>query len=74
MKSLLMQKFNILNGNNQIVKTFTTTKAAYLLDKLAVGKYYLEEIASPSGYVLNKEKVAFEVTATTKNLQVVFKK
>ena len=66
-------KFNILNSNNQIVKTFTTTKAAYLLDKLAVGKYYLEEIASPSGYVLNKEKVAFEVTATTKNLQVVFK-
>lgn len=66
-------KFNILNSNNQIVKTFTTTKEAYLLDKLAVGKYYLEEIASPSGYVLNKEKVAFEVTATTKNLQVVFK-
>lgn len=66
-------KFNILNSNNQIVKTFTTTKEAYLLDKLAVGKYYLEEIASPSGYVLNKEKVAFEVTATTNNLQVVFK-
>lgn len=66
-------KFNILNSNNQIVKTFTTTKEAYLLDKLTVGKYYLEEIASPSGYVLNKEKVAFEVTATTKNLQVVFK-
>lgn len=66
-------KFNILNSNNQIVKTFTTTKAAYLLDKLAVGKYYLEEIEAPSGYVLNKEKVAFEVTATTKNLQVVFK-
>lgn len=66
-------KFNILNSNNQIVKTFTTTKEAYLLDKLAVGKYYLEEIEAPSGYVLNKEKVAFEVTATTKNLQVVFK-
>ena len=66
-------KFNILNSNNQIVKTFTTTKAAYLLDKLAIGKYYLEEIEAPSGYVLNKEKVAFEVTATTKNLQVVFK-
>lgn len=66
-------KFNILNSNNQIVKTFTTTKAAYLLDKLAVGKYYLEEIEAPSGYVLNKEKVAFEVTATTNNLQVVFK-
>ena len=66
-------KFNILNSNNQIVKTFTTTKEAYLLDKLAVGKYYLEEIEAPNGYVLNKEKVAFEVTATTKNLQVVFK-
>ena len=66
-------KFNILNSNNQIVNTFTTTKEAYLLDKLAVGKYYLEEIEAPSGYVLNKEKVAFEVTATTKNLQVVFK-
>lgn len=66
-------KFNILNSNNQIVKTFTTTKEAYLLDKLAVGKYYLEEIEAPSGYVLNKEKVAFEVTATTNNLQVVFK-
>lgn len=66
-------KFNILNSNNQIVKTFTTTKEAYLLDKLAVGRYYLEEIEAPSGYVLNKEKVAFEVTATTNNLQVVFK-
>ena len=66
-------KFNILNSNNQIVKTFTTTKEAYLLDKLAVGKYYLEEIEAPSGYVLNKERVAFEVTATTNNLQVVFK-
>ena len=43
------------------------------MDKLAVGKYYLEEIEAPSGYVLNKEKVAFEVTATTNNLQVVFK-
>lgn len=66
-------KFNILDSNNQVIKTFTTTKEAYLLDKLAVGKYYLEEIEAPSGYVLNKEKVMFEVTATTNNLQVVFK-
>lgn len=66
-------KFNILDSNNQIIKTFTTTKEAYLLDKLAVGKYYLEEIEAPSGYILNKEKVAFEVTATTTNLQVIFK-
>jgi|GEM_PF-599063 len=66
-------KFNILDSNNQIIKTFTTTKEPYLLDKLAVGKYYLEEIEAPSGYILNKEKVMFEVTNNTSNLQVVFK-
>ena len=44
-----------------------------MLDKLANGTYYLQEVEAPSGYTLNSTKQAFTVTDATTNLQLTLK-
>lgn len=63
----------IYNSSNQKVQEFTSKTTATIIDKLPAGSYTLREIKAPSGYVLNTEPVAFEVTDNTKNLQVTMK-
>lgn len=66
-------KINILDSSNAVIKTFTTTSSPYLLDKLANGTYYLQEVEAPNGYTLNSTKQAFTVTDATTNLQLTLK-
>lgn len=55
------------------VETFTTTDSSHVLSKLAPGTYYVTEIKTPDGYVLDNEPIAFLVSGSTSNLQVQFK-
>ncbi len=66
-------KLKITNSNGDEIKTFTTTKEAYTIDKLSPGTYYVEEIEAPSGYQLNKEKESFIIDENTTSVQVTVK-
>ena len=66
-------KLKITNSKGDEIKTFTTTKEAYTLNKLSPGTYYVEEIEAPSGYQLNKNKESFTIDENTTSIQVTMK-
>ena len=44
---------------------WVSTSTPKVIEGMAPGKYYFVETIAPEGYVLSKEKVEFEITATT---------
>ena len=66
-------KLAIYNSSNQKVQEFTSKTTPTIIDKLAAGNYTLREEQAPSGYTLNTEPVPFEVTDSTRNLQISMK-
>lgn len=59
------------DSNNNIIDEWTSTTEAHYIDFLPAGKYTLEETIAPKGYVLNKQKVEFELTADGEIKEVV---
>lgn len=55
-------KLNIFNSNDELIYDNITSKTGLLkLNNLPLGKYYIKEIETIEGYLLNEEIVNFEV-------------
>ncbi|MEG0297862.1 MAG: SpaA isopeptide-forming pilin-related protein [Clostridium sp.] len=52
-----------LDGDNEIfISNHTTNKdGEIIIEDLELGKYYLQEVAAPTGYILSDEKYNFEI-------------
>ena len=57
---------------NTLYKWKSTNKPHYI-EEIPIGKYILVEIIAPNGYVLNQEKIEFEITNTDEIVSVVMK-
>ena len=53
--------------------SWISTNEPYVIKGLPVGKYYLVETLAPEGYVLNKEKVLFQITGNEETVNVKMK-
>ena len=60
-------------GNINAECKWVSTDKPYEIEGLPLGKYYLVETIAPEGYVLNKEKVEFEIKSdsTVVNVQMI---
>ena len=56
-------KLSSIDGNIEPI-TFVTTKDPYIVSGLTKGKYSLEEVEAPNGYVTSNSKIIFEVLNT----------
>lgn len=65
---------NIINGNNEIVDTITTTDDYVSVDtsKLSEGTYKIVEIKAPDGYVINEEEKEFTLDRNHTSISVDF--
>ncbi len=61
-KEVAGAKLVLRDANNNIIDEWTSTAEPHYIDYLPAGKYSLEETVAPKGYVLNKQKVEFELT------------
>ena len=52
------------DSSDKTIDTWTSTDKPHQISRLPKGKYKLTEIVAPSGYVLSKETVEFEVKET----------
>ena len=72
-------EFKIINEQGEVIKvngeeTFKTVNGEFTLPfKLTYGKYYLEEITAPEGYLLDTEKVLFTVDKQSSDVIEVIK-
>jgi len=53
------------SGNSNAECKWVSTDKPYEIEGMPNGKYYLIETIAPSGYVLSKEKIEFEITSET---------
>lgn len=53
--------------------TWVSTNEPYVVEGLPIGKYYFVETLAPEGYVLNKEKVLFQITGNEETIKVEMK-
>jgi len=60
-------------GNTGIECKWISTENPYIIEGMPLGKYYLVETEAPLGYVLNEEKVEFEINGDGKTVQVKIK-
>ena len=60
----------VTNSSGDEVETFVTTTEPYIISGLTPGKYSLEEISAPAGYVSSDSKIIFEVLNTGKVQEV----
>ena len=60
----------VTNSSGDEVETFVTTTEPYIISGLTPGKYSLEEISAPAGYVSSNSKIIFEVLNTGKVQEV----
>lgn len=59
-------------NKNEVADTITTDKTGVAISKeLFLGKYHLEEVAQPDGFVRNQEAVKFELVYTSQTIPVV---
>ena len=73
-KTLAGAKFEILNGDKEVIYTGTTGKDGKLQVKnLLPGVYYYKEIEAPKGYILDKELHKFVITDDGKTIKVKVK-
>lgn len=65
---------NIVNSNNEVVETITTTDGYTFLDtsKLSEGTYKVIEVTAPDGYFVNTEGEEFTIDKNHTNINVVF--
>ena len=56
-------KLTILDKDDQVVESWTSTEEAHYIEKLPIGKYTLREEQAPKGYLLTAD-VTFEVKDT----------
>jgi len=65
---------NIVNSNNEIVDTITTTDDYVSVDtsKLSEGTYKIVEIKAPDGYVINEEEKEFTLDRNHTSISVDF--
>lgn len=62
-------KLTILDEDDQVVESWTSTNEPHYVEKLPIGKYTLREEQAPKGFILSND-VTFEV-ADTGEIQVV---
>ena len=65
-------KLTILDKDDQVVESWTSTEEAHYIEKLPIGKYTLREEQAPKGYLLTSD-VSFEVKDTGKIQKVAMK-
>ena len=51
----------IKNSAGKEIKRFTSTTTPFVLTNLEDGKYTVEEVSAPAGYVLSPEKITFTI-------------
>jgi len=50
-------QYRILNVNNEVMGTYTLTSGTMNITDLPVGKYVVEEISTPEGYVISQKQI-----------------
>lgn len=65
-------KLTILDENDQVVESWTSTEELHYVEKLPIGKYTLREEQAPKGFILTAD-VSFEVKDTGEIQTVVMK-
>ena len=65
-------KLTILDKDDQVVESWTSTEEAHYIEKLPIGKYTLREEQAPKGYLLTFD-VTFEVKDTGEIQKVAMK-
>ena len=65
-------KLTILDKDDQVVESWTSTEEAHYIEKLPIGKYTLREEQAPKGYLLTAD-VTFEVKDTREIQKVAMK-
>ena len=65
-------KLTILDKDDQVVESWTSTEEAHYIEKLPIGKYTLREEQAPKGYLLTGD-VTFEVKDTGEIQKVAMK-
>ena len=64
-------KFALYDINNRLVGEYITDENGYIEITLDFGKYYLKEIESLDGYVLNNQRYDFEITEQYQVIEIV---
>lgn len=73
-KELPGAKLRVLNSEGKLIDEWvSTTKPHYLPENLTPGKYILLETRAPKGYILNEERIEFEVTTDGVEKKIVMK-
>ena len=65
-------KLTVLDKDDQVVESWTSTEEAHYIEKLPIGKYTLREEQAPKGYLLTAD-VTFEVKDTEEIQKVAMK-
>ena len=65
-------KLTILDENDQVVESWTSTEEPHCVEKLPIGRYTLREEQAPKGFILTAD-VSFEVKDTGEIQTVVMK-
>lgn len=65
-------KLTILDKNDQVVESWTSTEEPHYVEKLPIGRYTLREEQAPKGFILTAD-VSFEVKDTGEIQTVVMK-
>lgn len=69
-KELPGATLEVQDEEGNILYKWVSTDTSYIIEGLPSGKYYLIETIAPAGYVLNKEKIEFEITSDTVSKKV----
>ena len=65
-------KLTVLDKDDQVVESWTSTEEAHYIEKLPIGKYTLREEQAPKGYLMTAD-VTFEVKDTGEIQKVAMK-
>ncbi len=69
-KKLSGIKLEIYDFKNHLVDSFITENDAHIVEKLPIGKYYIKEVSTIDGYILNDNKQTFEVVNTKEIINI----
>lgn len=58
-------------SKDQKVGTMTTANGKAKLGNLEIGKYYTKEVQTPAGFILNSEKIPFEIKYENQTVNIV---